>query len=257
MLKEDISQKIFQFIRPGEKVIALVGIFSEEHPNSNFVSQYKNLYARYKYRVLPNFISTVHTSITAIDRKSFWKVNGFDEASRVEDVDLGERIASERYRIYLDKSMEVVHLKKFTLKKMLANDFYKTRALADYFWRVKDKKRILREGFINDISLPMLVSMLSSSFIFPSLVLAIFFRPMFIIAALSFLIFIIANIGFLKYLANVKGKRFALFSLGLTFIDMNCVALASFITFLRMRKLHQTRCASIRTQEPSLGSSDR
>ena len=237
VLKEDISQKIAQFIKPEKKIIALVGMFSEKHPNCNLVSQYKNLYTHYKYSILPDFITTVTTAITAIDRESFWKIGGFDERSRVEDVELGERIVRGGYRIYLDKDVEVVHLKGFSLKQMLINDFWKSRALTEHFWRIKDKNRIFREGLISDISIPLFFSILSGSAILPFFVVATFFRPMLVIAALSLLIFLAANIRFWHYLASIKGIGFALLSSGITFIDMNCAALASFIALLKIISL--------------------
>lgn len=233
VLKEDISQKIAKYIKPEKNIIALVGIFSEEHPNSDFVSQYKNLHARYKYCILPDFISSLHTSITAIDRESFWKLGGFDESSRVEDVEFGETIVRKGYRIYLDKDMEVVHLKKINLKKMLVTDFWKVQALASHFLRIRDKRRIFREGVINDISLFLLLSMISSCAIFPFWVAGLFFRPLFIAAGLSLLIFLGVNLKFWNYLVKVKGIKFVLWCCGITFIDMNCAALAFFITLLK------------------------
>ena len=225
--RKDISAKIKKYIKPAEKVIALVGIFSETHPNNDYVSQYKNLHARYKYYILPEFISSLHTSITAIDRDSFWKIGGFDESSRVEDVELGETIVSNGYRIYFDKTLQVVHLKKLSLKKMLAADFWKIKALAAHFWKTKNKKRIIREGIINDISFYLPISMVSSFFAALFFCAGIFFKPMLVIAMVSILVFISANIRFWSYLMKVKGLKFVLVSSGINFIDMNCAALAT------------------------------
>jgi len=242
VLKGDISEKIIRYIRPEEKIIAVVGIFSEEHPHSNVVSQYKNLHARYKYYILPEFISSLHTSITAIDRDSFSKIGGFNESSKVEDVELGETIVSNGYRIYFDKTLEVVHLKKLNLKKMLAADFWKTKALAAHFWKIKNKKRIIREGVINDISFYLPISMASSFFAVLFFCAGIFFKPMIVIAMVLILVFIVANIRFWSYLMKIKGFKFVLVSSGINFIDMNCAALAT-LTALSKIILHSRRPA--------------
>lgn len=226
VLRDDISWKIEKYIRPEKKVIALVGIFSEEHPNTDIVSQYKNLHARYKYYVLPDFISSLHTSITAIDREYFWKVGGFNENSRVEDVELGERIVRSGYRIYFDRDMDVIHLKRYTLGQMLSTDFWKTRALAHHFWKLRDRKRIFREGVVNDISLYLFLSMLGASGFLVFLSMGVFFKILFIPAFFSLICFILSNRGFWGYLIRVKGVRFALSSVVITLIDMNCAFLA-------------------------------
>ena len=129
--------------------------------------------------------------------------------------------------------MDVAHLKKYNLKKMLVTDFQKAIGLSGHFRNIKDKKRIFREGFLNDISFSLFLSMLSGSAILPLFLAAVFFKPALILAIFSLLTFITANMKFWRYLAAVNGVKFALFSSGVTFINMNCVALALLISLIK------------------------
>jgi GT2 family glycosyltransferase len=68
----------------------------------------------------------------AIRRAAFEAVGGFDErkyrAPSIEDIELGQRLRRANFRIFLDRELQVKHLKRWTLGSLLRTDIM-SRAL--------------------------------------------------------------------------------------------------------------------------------
>jgi glycosyltransferase involved in cell wall biosynthesis len=117
------------------------GVFSRQCPHSNFLSQYKNFYNRYVLSQLPVWINTTYTSVTAVRKDFFFECGGFDQSIHkpsVEDRTLGQNIVTSGGRILLDKSLEVIHNKRMTLKGFIRNQFHRSRDLAKLLIRQKE-----------------------------------------------------------------------------------------------------------------------
>ncbi|MBI1387258.1 MAG: glycosyltransferase [bacterium] len=116
------------------------GVFSDVCPFSNYFSQYKNLYNRYVLVQLPDWIDTTFTSLTAVKKSAFIACGGFDDNIRgasIEDRTLGRRLVRAGYRIRLDRSIEVVHNKRLTVRGFIRNQFRRSRDLAKFLLRNK------------------------------------------------------------------------------------------------------------------------
>lgn len=120
------------------------GTFSEVCPFGDFFSQYKNLYNRYVLNQLPDWIDTTYTSITAVKRDAFLRCGGFDEQIRtasVEDRTLGRNLIQSGFRIYLDRTLEVIHNKKLTPWEFVRNQYRRSRDLAKLMLRNREDTR--------------------------------------------------------------------------------------------------------------------
>jgi glycosyltransferase involved in cell wall biosynthesis len=128
---------------------ALFGSYDDQPGESNFLSQYKNLFHHYVHQTSQEEASTFWSGCGAIRRKVFLELGGFDESYRkpcIEDIELGYRMKRAGYRIRLSKNLQVKHLKRWHVRSLLKSDFL-DRALP---WT----DLILRHrGFINDLNL--------------------------------------------------------------------------------------------------------
>jgi hypothetical protein len=70
--------------------------------------------------------STFWAGTGAVRRVAFERVGGFDEQRfprpSIEDIELGYRLRQAGYRIFLDKSLQSMHLKQWTLRSVIRTD---------------------------------------------------------------------------------------------------------------------------------------
>lgn len=106
---------------------AVFGSYDDEPPAQNTVSQYKNLLHHYTHQHSKSEAFTFWTGCGAILRRRFVELNGFDEEYQqpsIEDVELGYRLKHGGGTVFLDKTIQVTHLKKWTLVDMVYTDFF-------------------------------------------------------------------------------------------------------------------------------------
>jgi glycosyltransferase involved in cell wall biosynthesis len=131
------------------QLVALFGSYDDEPAETNFLSQYKNLFHHFVHQISREEASTFWSGCGAIRRKVFLELGGFDETYRkpcIEDIELGYRLKKAGYRIRLSKKLQVKHLKRWKIIGLLKSDFF-DRALP---WT----ELILRDrSFINDLNL--------------------------------------------------------------------------------------------------------
>ncbi|RMG99483.1 MAG: glycosyltransferase [Chloroflexi bacterium] len=99
----------------------------DDHPEApNFLSQYRNLLHHYTHQIGNPDAVTFWSGCGAIRKEVFWQLGGFDESRftrpSIEDIELGYRLRQAGYRIYLEKSLLVTHLKRWTVTDMLVTD---------------------------------------------------------------------------------------------------------------------------------------
>jgi GT2 family glycosyltransferase len=111
------------FSDPG--VDAVFGSY-DRHPSApGFVSQFKNLVHHYVHQHAREDAQTFWSGCGAIRRAVFERLGGFDEhfsTPSVEDIELGMRLRRDGGRIRLLKSLQVTHLKRWTLASTIRTD---------------------------------------------------------------------------------------------------------------------------------------
>ena len=154
-LPTDALTKVTEVFQQELAPAALIGSYDDRSGASNFLSQYKNLLHHYVHQTSHAEASSFWGACGAIQRDAFWAVGGFDEGYRrpaIEDVELGYRLKAAGYRIRLFKSLQVKHLKRWTIFALLQTDF-RQRALSWSRLLLQNERRGMQ--IENDLNLQM------------------------------------------------------------------------------------------------------
>ena len=107
-------------------VAAVFGSYDANPAAAGTVSRYKNLLHHFVHQNGAAEASTFWAGCGAIRRSAFEAVGGFDQVRfrrpSIEDIELGHRLRRAGHRILLDKTLQVNHLKRWTLASLLWTD---------------------------------------------------------------------------------------------------------------------------------------
>jgi glycosyltransferase involved in cell wall biosynthesis len=107
---------------------AVVGSYDNTPAAPNFLSQYKNLFHHYVHQRGDGTISTFWSGCGAMRRELFLAFGGFDaqryRRPAIEDIELGVRLWAASHQIVLDRQLQVMHLKRWTLWTLLKTDIF-------------------------------------------------------------------------------------------------------------------------------------
>ncbi|MFZ0547612.1 MAG: glycosyltransferase family 2 protein [Candidatus Promineifilaceae bacterium] len=104
---------------------ACFGSYDDQPAEQNFLSRYKNLQHYYIHQTADMDATTFWSGCGAVRREIFLGMGGFSTAygrPSIEDIELGGRLKAAGYAIWLDKALQVKHLKKWTLGALLRSD---------------------------------------------------------------------------------------------------------------------------------------
>jgi len=125
-MHRDVAEKVLNCFREHPALAAVFGSYDDAPAASGFVSQYKNLMHHYVHQTSSEDAKTFWCGCGAIRKDIFLNAGGLDAQRyprpQIEDVELGTRLVSQGHRILLDKSIQVTHLKKWTLTGLLRSD---------------------------------------------------------------------------------------------------------------------------------------
>ena len=118
VIENDTVLKVVDFLSKHPDVHALTGLLSLEHPNTDFFSQYKNLYMNFIFKKLPERVNFIYGSIHAIRRKDL--VPYGTDIRKADDTALGQKLVHHRKKIAFLKDLEVIHHKKYGFSSFTA-----------------------------------------------------------------------------------------------------------------------------------------
>jgi GT2 family glycosyltransferase len=105
---------------------AAFGSYDDSPPAPGTVSRFRNLLHHYVHTSSPGPAETFWAGLGAIRRRDFEAVGGFDSErfaeSAIEDIELGMRLRRRGAAIVLDPEIRGTHLKRWTVRSMLATD---------------------------------------------------------------------------------------------------------------------------------------
>jgi cellulose synthase/poly-beta-1,6-N-acetylglucosamine synthase-like glycosyltransferase len=146
---DTISKIVTEFTQDPE-LDAVMGSYDDSPAAQNFMSQFRNLLHNYVHQHSNREATTFWSGCGAIRRQVFLDFGGFDEdhyhAPAIEDIELGYRLFQAKRKLALNADIQVKHLKRWSLRKVIETDFF-YRAIP---W----SELILRSGRMpNDLNL--------------------------------------------------------------------------------------------------------
>lgn len=125
LLASDAIARVVDGFRTNPHLAALYGSYDDAPYARNFVSQYKNLLHHFVHQDSTGQATSFWAGCGAIRRDVFEQSGGFSAAFRrpsIEDIELGYRLKKLGYQTQLVKTLQVKHLKHWTVGSLLESD---------------------------------------------------------------------------------------------------------------------------------------
>ncbi|MCB0266233.1 MAG: glycosyltransferase, partial [Calditrichaeota bacterium] len=110
------------------EISALIGSYDDAPSEKNFLSQYRNLLHHFVHQNASADASTFWGACGAVQKDVFLQSGGFDETlydqPAIEDIEFGYRLKAAGYRIRLEKTLQVKHLKRWTATSIITTDLF-------------------------------------------------------------------------------------------------------------------------------------
>ena len=196
-----------------QTLTAVIGCYDDAPAETNMVSQYRNLLHHYTHRHSCTDVSHFWSGIGAIRRSVFDRIGGFDAVGyrhALEDVELGYRLRAAGEKIYLDMGIQGKHLKRYSIRSMLATDLFH-RAIP---WT---QLLLARGGIPDDLSLgtAQRLSVITAWLIPMALAVSLFVPALWPLPLLGLALFVFLNRDFLRFIHRTRGLKTSIASLGL------------------------------------------
>jgi len=125
VIPADTAGRVSAYLAVRPEVAAVFGSYDDRPPAPGFVAQYKNLFHHFNHQLGGGEAATFWTGCGAIRRAVFESVGGFDRRQRwLEDIELGYRIRAAGRMVHRDPTLQVTHLKRWTLASMVRSDIF-------------------------------------------------------------------------------------------------------------------------------------
>ena len=150
VVREDVLSRVVARFLTNPECAAVFGSYDDRPTATNFLSQYKNLLHHFVHQNANSQATTFWAGCGAIRTDVFLKVGGFDQEKyptpSIEDIELGDRIYRQGYRICLDREVQATHLKEWRWLSLLR---------AEIFYRAVPWSRLIleRQGLVSDLNL--------------------------------------------------------------------------------------------------------
>lgn len=126
VVANDGIRRVMTVLDSDREIAAVFGSYDSRPQAPGVVSQYRNLLHRFVHQTGKAEATTFWAGCGAVRRAAFEHVGGFDPLRfprpSIEDIELGYRLRRAGYRIFLDKSLEAMHLKRWTLWSVIRTD---------------------------------------------------------------------------------------------------------------------------------------
>jgi GT2 family glycosyltransferase len=126
VVANDVIRRIQTILDCREEIAAVFGSYDAAPAAPGLISQYRNLLHHFVHQKGKAEASTFWAGCGAVRRAAFERVGGFDEQRfprpSIEDIELGYRLRRAGYHILLDKSLQSMHLKRWTLRSVIRTD---------------------------------------------------------------------------------------------------------------------------------------
>ncbi|MBI2837568.1 MAG: glycosyltransferase family 2 protein [Acidobacteria bacterium] len=128
VVRPDTLAKVAESLDGRQGIAAVFGSYDDSPATPDFISQFKNLFHHFVHQHGSEQAATFWSGCGAVRRDVFLEAGGFDDSRYarpcIEDIELGYRLRAAGHSILLDKSIQVKHLKKWTLSGMIKSDVF-------------------------------------------------------------------------------------------------------------------------------------
>lgn len=197
-------------------IAGVLGSYSEVIPWDDFLTNFKNLAICFLYKSTDTLSPFLHTPIFCIRREILDSVGGFDPRLRTaEDFFLGILLGTQGFYFVIDRALEGVHLKRYSLATILREDWRRIHDLAAIKLSRSQRRFALRAHRPH-----RLLSLVLPGPILLGLILTPSYPVCGNVALLLLAVFCLCNLPFLLYARKQRGLGFALKAAGFLFFEM-------------------------------------
>lgn len=127
VVRPDTLRRFLELFRREPGLSAAFGSYDDTPAAPGFVSQYRNLLHHYVHQQSAGEADTFWGGCGVVRRAAFLEAGMFNEwhfaRPQIEDIEFGQRLYSCGRRIALVPEIQVTHLKRWTLRGVIATDF--------------------------------------------------------------------------------------------------------------------------------------
>lgn len=124
----DTLRKVANAFSRVAELTAVFGSYDDQPGDSHFLSQYKNLFHHFVHQQANENSSSFWSGCGAIRREVFLDIGGFDTVKyphpSIEDIELGRRLTAKGHKILINKTIQVKHLKRWTLANLIRTEVF-------------------------------------------------------------------------------------------------------------------------------------
>jgi GT2 family glycosyltransferase len=203
----DAVSRIAALFERDPDLTAAIGSYDDTPGETNFLSQYKNLFHHYVHQTSKPEASTFWGACGAIRREIFLSTGGFNEEYQhpcIEDIELGYRLKRAGFKIHLAKELQVKHLKRWDIGSLVKTDFF-YRALP---WTALI---LSGKGLINDLNIKTSSRIsVTTAYVLLLTLLGALYLPWFLVfSVLSVVVLIGLNWDLYSFFRKKRGVAFA------------------------------------------------
>lgn len=193
-------------------VAAIFGAYDTAPAAPGLVSQYRNLLHHYVHLTNAGEASTFWAGCGGVRREAFLAVGGFDVVRyprpQIEDIELGQRLRANGYRVRLMPELQGKHLKRWTFSNMVRTDL-RERAIP-WMQLVIDAGDSMGDGPLN-LQIGEKVRAVLSALSVGAVLAAAVFRDvrLLLVALVCVAIVLWGNATLLRWFAQQRGVLFA------------------------------------------------
>ncbi len=208
VVQSDTIGRIVEVYKKYPDISAVIGSYDDQPTEQNFLSQYKNLMNHYVHQAGNEEAFTFWGACGSIRKDVFFDAGMFDVSygkAMIEDIELGYRLKNRGFKIRLEKTLLVKHLKKWEIKSLLKADiFYRAIPWSELILKEKNLNNDLNLKGENRASALLVFLMLLFALIFFSTGYFSLLIPA------SILMLLILNRDFYMFYYKKRGGVFAL-----------------------------------------------
>jgi len=224
IIQPDSIAKVSDRLSKDSSISGVAGVYALHNRFGNFLSQYKHLIEYYRGMTCEDINRHSFRGAFFAVRKGIFDSVKFDEALKnasIEDIEFGRELISSGHKFFLDRSIEVEHIKRRTLKSFYKNQFFRsidiTRSFLSKksykFYLSKERKSSYAKLYFLRVPVSLAFFAGLSGFLITRGNLYLYF------ALFSFILPIFLEYKFLKFCLSQKGVFFLIKCIFIYFVD--------------------------------------